>query len=192
MHTSSGKVANGIGQPVRRKEDFRLLTGRGRFGDDIVLPRQTQTGFVRSPYAHARIVAVDKTATLAAPGVLAVLTGADYAAAGLGPIPHNPGLSAPPDVQARTRGFPPIATTHFPLPIGKARYVGEPVAIIVAESIAAAKDAAALQARQQYLTTLAEQRCAPGYRPPPPPGSGPYVPQAYAPPQQGYAPPPRQ
>jgi hypothetical protein len=55
---------------------------------------------------------------------------------------------------------------------------------------AAAKDAAALQARQQYLTTLAEQRCAPGYRPPPPP-SGPYVPQAYAPPPQGY-PPPRQ
>ena len=112
MHTSSGKVANGIGQPVRRKEDFRLLTGRGRFGDDIVLPRQTQTGFVRSPYAHARIVAVDKTAALAAPGVLAVLTGADYAAAGLGPIPHNPGLSAPPDVQARLSGAPPIATRH--------------------------------------------------------------------------------
>ena len=74
-----GKVANGIGQPVRRKEDFRLLTGRGRFGDDLVLPRQAQAGFVRSPYAHARIVAVDKTAALAAPGVLAVLTGADYA-----------------------------------------------------------------------------------------------------------------
>ena len=144
MHTSSGKVANGIGQPVRRKEDFRLLTGRGRFGDDIVLPRQTQAGFVRSPYAHARIVAVDKTAALAAPGVLAVLTGADYAAAGLGPIPHNPGLSAPPDVQARLTDGPPIATSHYPLPADRARFVGEPVALVVAETIASAKDAAEL------------------------------------------------
>src|SRR4029077_2394585 len=107
---ASGRVANGIGQPVRRKEDFRLLTGRGRFGDDIVLPRQAHASFVRSPHAHARIVAVDKTAALAAPGVLAVLTGADYSAAGLGPIPHSPGLSAPPDVQARLSGAPPIAT----------------------------------------------------------------------------------
>ena len=84
---ASIRVANGIGQPVRRKEDFRLLTGRGHFGDDIALPRQAQAAFVRSSYAHARIVAVDKTAALAAPGVLAVLTGADYLAAGLGPIP---------------------------------------------------------------------------------------------------------
>src|SRR6516164_7304367 len=142
--TVSSKVANGIGQPVRRKEDFRLLIGRGRFGDDIVLPRQTQTGFVRSPYAHARIVAVDKRAALAAPGVLAVLIGADYSAAGLGPIPHNPGLSAPPDVQARPRRGPPIATRHYPLPADKVRFVGEPVALVVAETIAAAKDAAEL------------------------------------------------
>ena len=139
-----GKVANGVGQPVRRKEDFRLLTGRGRFGDDLVLPRQAQAGFVRSPYAHARIVAVDKTAALAAPGVLAVLTGADYLVAGLGPIPHNPGLSAPPDVQARLCNGPPIATRHYPLPVDRARFVGEPVALVVAETIAAAKDAAEL------------------------------------------------
>ena len=77
---ASARVANGIGQPVRRKEDFRLLTGSGRFGDDIVLPRQAHAGFVRSPHAHAHIVAVDKRAALAAPGVLAVLTGADYVA----------------------------------------------------------------------------------------------------------------
>src|SRR5580693_8559300 len=141
---ASSRVANGIGQPVRRKEDFRLLTGRGRFGDDIALPRQAQAGFVRSPYAHARIVAVDKTAALAAPGVLAVLTGADYAAAGLGPIPHNPGLSAPPDVQARLCGNPPIATRHYPLPADRARFVGEPVALVVAETIAAAKGAVEL------------------------------------------------
>jgi len=141
---ASGKAANGIGQPVRRKEDFRLVTGRGRFGDDIVLPRQAHAGFLRSPHAHARIVAVDKTAALAAPGVLAVLTGADYAAAGLGPIPHNPGLTAPPDVQARLTNGPPIATRHYPLPADRARFVGEPVAVVVAETIAAAKDAAEL------------------------------------------------
>jgi carbon-monoxide dehydrogenase large subunit len=142
--TLSGKVVNGIGQPVRRKEDYRLLTGRGRFGDDIVLPRQTHAYFVRSPHAHARIAAVDKTASLAVPGVLAALTGADYAAAGLGPIPHNPGLSAPPDVQARLTGGPPIATRHYPLPADRARFVGEPVALVVAETTAAAKDAAEL------------------------------------------------
>jgi aerobic carbon-monoxide dehydrogenase large subunit len=87
---------------------------------------------------------VDKTAALAAPGVLAVLTGADYLAAGLGPIPHNPGLSAPPDVQARLCSTPPIATRHYPLPADRARFVGEPVALVVAETIAAAKDAAEL------------------------------------------------
>ena len=142
--TVSGKVANGIGQPVRRKEDFRLLTGRGSFGDDLVLPGLSHAVFIRSPYAHAWIVAVDKRAALAAPGVLAVLTGADYSAAGLGPIPHNPGLSAPPDVQARPRRGPPIATRHYPLPADKVRFVGEPVALVVAETIAAAKDAAEL------------------------------------------------
>ena len=142
--TVSGKVANGIGQPVRRKEDFRLLTGRGSFGDDLVLPGLSHAVFIRSPYAHAWIVAVDKRAALAAPGVLAVLIGADYSAAGLGPIPHNPGLSAPPDVQARPRRGPPIATRHYPLPADKVRFVGEPVALVVAETIAAAKDAAEL------------------------------------------------
>jgi len=141
---TSTRVENGIGQPVRRKEDFRLLTGRGSFGDDVVLARQTQAAFVRSPYAHARIVAVDKTAALASSGVLAVLTGADYAAAGLGPISHNPGLSAPPDVQARLCGGPPIATRHDPLPADKTRFAGEPVALVVAETIAAAKDATEL------------------------------------------------
>jgi len=142
--TPSDTVAHGIGQPVRRKEDFRLLTGRGRFGDDVTMPGLAHAVIVRSPYAHARIASVDKQAALAASGVLAVLTGADYAAAELGPIPHNPGLSAPPDVQARLCGGAPIATRHHPLPADRARFVGEPVALVVAETIAAAKDAAEL------------------------------------------------
>ena len=76
--------------------------------------------------------------------MLAVLTGAVYRAAGLGPIPHIPGLSAPPDVQARLRGAAPIATGHYPLPADRVRFVGEPAAVVVAEAIAAAKDAAEL------------------------------------------------
>jgi aerobic carbon-monoxide dehydrogenase large subunit len=140
----SGSAANGIGRPVRRKEDFRLLTGRGCFADDIVRPGLAHAVFVRSPHAHAGVAAIDTAAARAAPGVLAVLTGADYLAAGLGPIPHNPGLSAPPDVQARVRDVAPIATTHFPMPAERVRHVGEPVSIIVAETIAAAKDAAEL------------------------------------------------
>ena len=141
---ASGGPAYGIGQPVRRKEDFRLLTGKGCFGDDIALPELAHAVVVRSPHAHARIAAVNKAAALAAPGVLAVLGGMDYAADGLGPIPHNPGLMAPPDVQVRIRGFDPIATVHYPLPPETVRYVGEPVAIVVAETIAMAKDAAEL------------------------------------------------
>jgi carbon-monoxide dehydrogenase large subunit len=140
----SGGVANGIGQPVRRKEDYRLLTGRGRYGDDVALPGIAHAVFVRSPHAHARISSIDKRAALGAPGVLAVLTGTDYAAADLQPIPHNPALSAPPDVQARLRGGAPIATCHHPLAAARSRFVGEPVAIVVAETIAAAKDAAEL------------------------------------------------
>ena len=135
-------IVNGIGQPVRRKEDLRLLTGRGRYVDDLPVPGLAHAVMVRSPYPHARILSVEKSAAIAAPGVLAVLDGADYAAAGLGPIPHNPTLMAPPDVQARTRGFAPVATTHFPLPRDRVRFVGELVAMIVAATIAEAKDAA--------------------------------------------------
>ena len=100
---------NGIGQPVRRKEDVRLLTGRGRYGDDLALPRMVHAAFVRSPHAHARIRSMDKTAALAVPGALAVLAGADYVADGLKPIPHNAGLVEPPDLVVRLRGMDPIA-----------------------------------------------------------------------------------
>jgi carbon-monoxide dehydrogenase large subunit len=139
---ASGGVANGIGQPVRRKEDFRLLTGRGSFGDDLVLPGLAHAVIARSLHAHARIGSVDKRAALAAPGVLVVLTGADYLADGLGPIPHNAALNGPPDVALRKRGLEPITTCDHPMPADKVRFVGEPVAMVVAETIAAAKDAA--------------------------------------------------
>ena len=135
-------VTNGIGQPVQRKEDRRLVTGRGRYGDDLTLPRMVHAAFVRSPHAHARIRSVDKAAALAVPGALAVLFGADYIADGLKPIPHNAGLMGPPDLAVRLRDADPISTPHWPLPVEKARFVGEGVAMVVAETIAAAKDMA--------------------------------------------------
>ena len=139
MGTSSG-AANGIGQPVRRKEDVRLLTGRGRYGDDLVRPRMAHAVFVRSHHAHARIRSVEKAAAFAVPGALAVLVGADYVADGLKPIPHKAGLMRPPDLVVRSCGAGPIATPHWPLPVERARFVGEAVAMVVAETIAAAKD----------------------------------------------------
>jgi carbon-monoxide dehydrogenase large subunit len=133
----------GIGQPVRRKEDFRLLTGRGRYVDDIAPTGVAYAVFVRSPHAHARIVSIDTSATLASPGVLALLTGTDYHADGLGPIPHAAGLMGPPDLKPRPLA-PPITTVHYPMPHDRVRFVGEPVAVVVAETLAQAKDAAEL------------------------------------------------
>jgi aerobic carbon-monoxide dehydrogenase large subunit len=141
---SSGTVPNGIGQPVRRKEDFRLLTGEGSFADDVRLLELAHAVIVRSPHAHARIASVDKEAALASPGVLAVLTGRDYVADGLAAIPHNAGVMGPPDVGVRFRGFEPITTCDYPMPPDRARFVGEPVAMVVAETIDQAKDAAEL------------------------------------------------
>lgn len=101
---ASGAVANGIGQPVRRKEDLRLLTGKGRFADDRAPRALAHAVILRSPHAHADIISIDKTLALAGPGVLAMLAGADYLADRLGPIPHNAGVLAPPDITVRPNG----------------------------------------------------------------------------------------
>ena len=79
-----------IGQPLRRKEDLRLVTGRGRYSDDVSLPGQAYAYVLRSPHAHARIRGIDTAAARAMPGVLAVLTGADVKADGLKDVPHTP------------------------------------------------------------------------------------------------------
>ncbi|HEX2725873.1 MAG TPA: xanthine dehydrogenase family protein molybdopterin-binding subunit, partial [Beijerinckiaceae bacterium] len=76
----------GIGQPVRRKEDVRLLTGKGRFTDDINLEGQAFACFLRSPHAHARIVRIDASAVSNEPGIIGVVTGADLAAENLGTL----------------------------------------------------------------------------------------------------------
>jgi len=140
----SGNITNGVGQPVRRKEDYRLLTGRGCFADDVRLPVLAHAVIVRSPHAHAHIGSIDKAAALTFPGVLAVLSGHEYVADGLAPIPHGAGLMGRPDVAVRVRGFDPITTRDYPMPPDTVRFVGEPVAIVVAETIDQAKDAAEL------------------------------------------------
>ena len=138
---------HGIGEPVPRKEDVRFLTGRGRFSADVIPDNAAHAAFVRSPYAHARIRSIDASQALAAPGVLAVLTGADLVADGMQPIPHAPILEGPPDVEIRlSPGFKVLLMPHMPMPATTARYVGEAVAIVVAESERAALDAVALVA----------------------------------------------
>src|SRR5262245_38620221 len=79
----------GIGQPVRRKEDVRLVTGQGCFSDDVDLPGQAYAVMVRSPHAYARIASIDVAPALAMPGVVAVLTGRDLLADRVKPIPHK-------------------------------------------------------------------------------------------------------
>ena len=137
------KTGKPIGQPIRRKEDRRLLTGRGRFSDDFSLPAQTHAVMVRSPYAHARLLAFDTTSAAAMPGVLGVFTGADCAADGLGAIPHSPLPKTKHDLKLRGPGGSGVFIgPHYPLPTDKARHVGEAVAMVVAETKAQALDAA--------------------------------------------------
>ena len=127
----------GIGQPVRRKEDFRFLTGQGRYTDDISLPGQAYGHVLRSPHAHARVTRLDTGAAAAAPGVLAVLTHAEVVADGL------PGLPCHVDVPGRA-GSKMFAPLRPILADGTVRYVGDPVAFVVAETATAARDAAEL------------------------------------------------
>ena len=136
--TASGDALRfGSATGGRRSEDGPLLTGRGRFTDDVDLPGQVHAAFARSAAAHGVIRAVDTSRALALPGVLAVLTGRDLAAAGLGAIP--PAASFP------GRGGKALASAPIPpLAVDRVRYVGEAVAIAVAETAAQAADAAAL------------------------------------------------
>jgi aerobic carbon-monoxide dehydrogenase large subunit len=127
----------GVGQPLRRFEDQRLLTGKGRFQDDVALPRQAYAVFVRSPHAHAKIRAIDTAAAATAPGVLAVYTGIDY---------RNDGLAMPKAAMPRKRadGSPAFAPPRPAIAVDRVRYVGDTVAMVVAESLDDAKDAAEL------------------------------------------------
>src|ERR1700730_16230849 len=132
-----------IGKPLPRKEDARLLTGKGQFSDDFSLEGLTFAVMVRSPHPHARIVRIEKSQASAMPGVLGVFTGADCAADGLAPIAHDPVPSTRYDMKLTGPGagamfFGP----HRLLPTDKARHVGEAVAMVVAQTRLQALDAA--------------------------------------------------
>ena len=127
----------GIGQPVRRKEDIRFITGEGRYTDDVAPEGMAYAHVLRSDRAHARILRIGTDAAATAPGVLAVLTGADAEADGLPSLPCQVQVPGAEGSTVADPGRPVLQT-------GKVRFVGDPVALIVAETPEQARDAADL------------------------------------------------
>ena len=127
--------ATGIGATVRRKEDLRFITGKGHYTADVNRPGQTLACFVRSPHAHARIKGIDAGAASKMPGVLAVLTGADLAGDKLGNLICGWMIHSKDGTAMKMAPHPALAQT-------KACHVGDPVAVVIAETLAQAKDAA--------------------------------------------------
>ena len=124
-----------VGASVRRKEDFRFITGQGHYTDDISRPGQAFAYFLRSPHAHAKIKHLDAGAARAMKGVAAILTGADLAADKIG------GLICGWMVHSKD-GSPMKAGAHPALAVDRVRYVGDQVAIVIADTLALARDAA--------------------------------------------------
>ncbi|MGH7097984.1 MAG: xanthine dehydrogenase family protein molybdopterin-binding subunit [Stellaceae bacterium] len=147
-----------IGEPVKREEDRRLVTGRGRYVDDVRAAREARGTVLRSPHAHARIRSLDAGPARAMPGVLAVLTGEDLRRRGLGTL--RPGVP-----RRKHDGSPAFVCPQPLLAQGTVRCVGDPVAFVVAESLNAAKDAAeriAIDYEILPAVTSAEAALAPG------------------------------
>ena len=126
-----------IGASIRRKEDYRFLTGGGRYTDDITLAHQSYAVFVRSPHAHANVVSIDTQQARAAPGVLGVFVGEDVAADKINGLPCGWLITS-------TDGTPMKEPPHPILAQGKVRYVGDHVAMVVAETLEQAQMAAEL------------------------------------------------
>ena len=128
---------NGLGQPVRRVEDARFITGNGRYTDDINRHGQTYAYFVRSPHAHATIKGIDLAEAKKAPGVRAILTGKELAADKIGGLICGWMILSKDGSQMKAGGHPALA-------VDKVRYVGDHVAVVIADTINQAKDAAEL------------------------------------------------
>jgi carbon-monoxide dehydrogenase large subunit len=169
LNSREAAAPQGIGKSVPRLEDSRLLMGRGRYANDFSLPGQAYAYVVRSPHAHASIASIDVTGATGCSGVLAVLTGGDAADDGVRPIPHSPVPANPHEVPLRDRdgsGF--FIAPHPVLAEDAARYVGEPVAVVVAETLAEAMDAAErVDVAYRPLAAVARSRdaLAPGATP---------------------------
>jgi carbon-monoxide dehydrogenase large subunit len=148
----------GVGQPVLRKEDDTLVRGKGKYTDDFNLPGQAYAWIVRSSHAHGIIKGIDTSAAKAMPGVLGVWTGADLASAGYGP--YTCGLPL-----KNRDGTPLLQTNRAALMSDKVRYVGDPVAFVVAETLAQARDAGeavVLDIEPLPAVTSAEEAAKPG------------------------------
>ncbi|PIF73249.1 carbon-monoxide dehydrogenase large subunit [Variovorax sp. 54] len=135
MTTEPNPTRFGSGQAVRRLEDESLLAGAGRYTDDVTLAEQAHLVFLRSPYPHARIVSVDTSAAVGMPGVLRVITGADLAEAGVKPMPGAAGFK-------RADGSDSASPPRRAMAHERARFVGEPVACVIADTVQQARDAA--------------------------------------------------
>src|SRR5436190_10143833 len=139
-----------VGASVPRKEDYRFLTGSGKYTDDVRVAGQTYAYFVRSPHAHAKIVRIDKSAAQKAPGVIAIYTGEDLAADKVNGLPCGWLIH---DVKGQPMKEPP----HPALAQGKVRHVGDQVAVVIAETYAQAKDAAEqLQVEYEVLPAVVD------------------------------------
>ena len=124
-----------VGTPVRRREDYRFLTGQGTYTDDINRPHQLYAYILRSPHAHARVSGIDTTAAARAPGVAAIFTGKDMTADGVGGLPCG--------WQVHSKDGSPMAEPpHPPLATDRVRHVGDPVAVVIAETLEQAREAA--------------------------------------------------
>src|SRR5947208_15281930 len=148
----------GVGQPVRRKEDDTLVRGKGKYTDDFNLPGQAYAWIVRSRHAHGIIRGIDTAASKAMPGVLGVWTGADLVAANYGPFTCGLPLKS-------RDGTPLLQTNRAALMTDKVRYVGDPVAFVVAETLAQARDAGeagGLDIDPLPAVTSAEEAAKPG------------------------------
>ena len=166
-HTSPTSLENaiamqkyGVGQPVRRKEDDTLVRGKGKYTDDFSLPKQAYGWVARSSHAHGILKGIDASAAKAMPGVLGVWTGADLEAAG-----YKPFICGLP-LKSRD-GSPLKQTNRMPLATDKVRFVGDPIAFVVAETLAQATDAAEaieLDIEPLPAVTDATERPSPAHR----------------------------
>jgi aerobic carbon-monoxide dehydrogenase large subunit len=141
LQSRTRSAREGFGKPVLRKEDARLLVGGGAYSDDVNVPGQAYTCFVRSPHACARIGRIDIADALTTPGVIAVLTGADAAADGMKPLTHSP-MPGNPHEEIIRSGDVSFIAPHPPMPADRVRFVGAIVAMVIAETPAAARDGA--------------------------------------------------
>src|SRR5215475_9524534 len=135
LETAIALQKHGVGQPVRRKEDDTLVRGQGKYTDDFSLPGQAYGWMLRSSHAHGIIKGINISAAKAMPGVLGVWTGADLASAGYKPFICGLPLK-------NRDGSPLLQTNRMPLATDKVRFVGDPIAFVVAETLAQARDAA--------------------------------------------------